>query len=809
MDEIVIPWEGWELAKEKEIGRGAFGNVYEIKRSTYGDVEHAAMKILRVPQNESDIDYLRLEGKDDESISQTYHGYVQDVIREYKLMRSLENNPNVVHVYDYKVREDNRSLVWTVYIRMELLTPIMKKRDSIQEERQILRLAKDICNALIACHKRNILHRDIKPENIFLDEEGNFKIGDFGISRVVEHTTHASVGVGTYDYMSPEVLLGQSYGTQADIYSLGMVLYWALNQNRHPFLPLPPVNITAEMKEEARRRKWRGEPVFPPANGCRDFQAVVMRACEFYPKNRYLTAESMLEALNKIVLPGPSVAETQTRSLPNEEILTWPGNRKPTGNQNADNPPNNGTPGQKPGGLTDIPLDDEPGSGTTIQDSPPPDSGPGKDRKGHWLDLRKIGYVLLMILFVMILLRLSFADKKEDRKLEAPTSPVAETVAETKAVPAAMPQPHETVTEPTKEETVTVESTEAEKVATEPTEEGYAPTATCMEEIGAQRVFVDAWRNGGIRVNVYDEKRISIDLTDEFFSKPESRDQDKSVLVRLYHSLARNNGYTISFRYENGALTGSAIYMEGGSTEYNYTPDSFTWDVDGDTAHMDLTATDGLPWDMFAVESIQVVYCMPDEAPKVETELTIQKTAAKVLFQHLEGPDEANGGEITEKAILVGLDAEGNPMWTHLSDVKFEIYQSARVESIGYINDRYYYTDDAALVILDAATGDVIKRVDDFGWSVTDGFVDYDGTVYFCCYNGPYFIEVDENGNIVHKIEDVGNLCDWACEIYRDGGSVFVVCELGPNPYRADDYIFEISLKDYTCTLTNPDEPIE
>ena len=52
-------------------------------------------------------------------------------------------------------------------------------------------------------------------------------------------------------------------------------------------------------------------------------------------------------------------------------------------------------------------------------------------------------------------------------------------------------------------------------------------------------------------------------------------------------------------------------------------------------------------------------------------------------------------------------------------------------------------------------------------------------------------------------------MCDWAYDVYKKGNYVYVVCEIGPDPYRAEDYIFEISMKDYSFTLINPDNQAE
>lgn len=303
MDNIQIPWKGWQLVGE--IGQGAYGNVYEIKRIGYGFEEHCAMKVMHIPQNAGDIDLMRIHGMNDDAIVQTCNGYVFDVVKEYELMLGLKNVPNIVHVYDYEVIRNNDELLWTLYIRMELLTPIARSLDCVKTEAQILKLAKDVCSALVACHKHNILHRDVKIQNILIDSDGDFRLGDFGVSRIMEQTTQATAGVGSVDYMAPEVALGtEMYGQQADIYSLGIVLYSLLNMGRMPFLPLPPQRYTAAQAEECRRRRWRGEAVPKPVNGCREFQMVVMKACEADTQKRFFTAQNMLDVLNQIIIPA-------------------------------------------------------------------------------------------------------------------------------------------------------------------------------------------------------------------------------------------------------------------------------------------------------------------------------------------------------------------------------------------------------------------------------------------------------------------------------------------------------------------------
>lgn len=95
----------------------------------------------------------------------------------------------------------------------------------------MIRLGKDICRALILCEERNIIHRDIKPDNIMISRFGDFKLGDFGVARV-QVTRRTRQRWERTAMQAPEVEHMQKYGKEADIYSLGITLYWLLNNRR-------------------------------------------------------------------------------------------------------------------------------------------------------------------------------------------------------------------------------------------------------------------------------------------------------------------------------------------------------------------------------------------------------------------------------------------------------------------------------------------------------------------------------------------------------------------------------------------------
>lgn len=293
-----LSWPGWNTGPC--IGKGGFGTVYEISREVFGDVERKALKVIRIPKDEGEVDFLRVGGLDNEGISNTFYNQVGDIIREYKIMSKMLDNPNIVHCDDFKYSRHADGIGWDIYIKMELLTPLMKALDKVKSEEQIIRMGIELCNGLAGCHAANIIHRDIKPQNIFMSPSGIFKLGDFGIARAMEHSTMATPGIGTLNYMAPEVAMGKSYGTSADIYSLGLVLYWMLNEYRGPFVPLPPAVPTYHDYEAARIRRNSGEALPPPKNGSAKLKAIVLKACAFDPNQRFFSASEMMKALRQM-----------------------------------------------------------------------------------------------------------------------------------------------------------------------------------------------------------------------------------------------------------------------------------------------------------------------------------------------------------------------------------------------------------------------------------------------------------------------------------------------------------------------------
>ena len=292
-----VQWPGWETVRL--IGRGSFATVYEIERDVFGHKEKAALKAITIPQNDNDIEELYDSGYDEASVTATFKSHMESIVNEYSIMREMTGSANVVSCDDFRIVPHDDNIGWDIFIKMELLTPLTKALGKQPDDEQAIQIAKDICNALILCKKYGIVHRDIKPQNIFISKNGDYKLGDFGIAKTIEKTS-GGTKIGTYKYMAPEVYNNQPYNHTADIYSLGLVLYWILNERRLPFMPLPPTPAVASQEEDARAKRFGGMPIPAPAHGSEKLKQIVLRACAFDPKDRYQSASEMLHDLNML-----------------------------------------------------------------------------------------------------------------------------------------------------------------------------------------------------------------------------------------------------------------------------------------------------------------------------------------------------------------------------------------------------------------------------------------------------------------------------------------------------------------------------
>lgn len=283
----------------KKLGSGAFGTVLEVERRDQTNMK-AAVKIISVPASSGEVESYREENYDldEQSISSYFFGFVEEFTKEIQLMSELRGHGNIVTIEDYDVKKHTDEIGWDIFIRMELLTPMNKfYRENPPKTRDVIRLGIDICKALEACQKYKITHRDIKPSNIFISKNGDYKLGDFGVSRTLEKTSSGLSKKGTYTYMAPEVFKGEAYGSNVDIYSLGIVMYKILNNNLEPFRK----DRTHSDEENALALRLKGEIIPNPANAEGRLAEIVLKACSFNPKERYESPVQMRTELEAIL----------------------------------------------------------------------------------------------------------------------------------------------------------------------------------------------------------------------------------------------------------------------------------------------------------------------------------------------------------------------------------------------------------------------------------------------------------------------------------------------------------------------------
>ena len=296
-ENICLPWRDWKIVKD--LGGGTYGRVYKIERTISGIQEKAALKIVSRPKNKDEIESYYNEGYSKADLIASYESEIQNYVQEYKLMKELQGESNIVSCDDFTLVPHEDGIGGDIFIRMELLTSLQQiLRERSLSEQEIIKLGKDISHALVLCESKNIIHRDIKPANIMVSQFGNYKLGDFGVSKIMDHETYATA-MGTPDYQAPEVVHMEKYGQTADIYSLGITLYWLLNNRRMPFIDANQ-QITLVVKNEAMDRRYRGEKLPAPKNGSAKLKKIVLKACEYQPENRYASAQEMYDALDAL-----------------------------------------------------------------------------------------------------------------------------------------------------------------------------------------------------------------------------------------------------------------------------------------------------------------------------------------------------------------------------------------------------------------------------------------------------------------------------------------------------------------------------
>ncbi|MDO4519642.1 MAG: serine/threonine-protein kinase [Eubacteriales bacterium] len=301
-ENAILPPEWGEWSIVKELGEGSFGKVYQIRKSDDNITTTSALKVLHIPVDETFERQILKSLKSEEHKSAYIKELVDRCADEIRVMYQLQGETNIVSIQDHLIKKDVEEEKYTIYIRMEYLMPLSEYlQEHSFEEEDVIQMGIDICRALERCERYKIIHRDIKPDNMFVSSSRSFKLGDFGIARKIKELYASYSTKGTVVYMAPEVYKGLKYGANADIYSLGLILYQYMNDDLEPFLSSEKQFIRMQDREEAFARRMSGEQIPMPAKASTALGHIILKACAYRPEQRYQSAQELRNALEQCI----------------------------------------------------------------------------------------------------------------------------------------------------------------------------------------------------------------------------------------------------------------------------------------------------------------------------------------------------------------------------------------------------------------------------------------------------------------------------------------------------------------------------
>lgn len=285
---------------DEKIGSGASGTVYKVSKSNVSGTYTRALKHMTIPTKNQYMDVRNSMGGDIVKTDNYFAEVLRRVTEEIQIISRLSEAgcKNIVRYFENDIVEHDEPKTYDIYILMEYLIPF---NDFVFENElkisDVIKLGKDILNALILCHSKNIIHRDIKDDNIFVDPDNSYKLGDFGVSKMLNDRSRAESMKGTPNYIAPEVYLGkEKYDNTVDLYSLGIVMYRLLNRMRFPFLPAFPESYDSNDEEIAFEKRMKGEIPELPFDAKNKLGEVVLKS--IMPRNdRFNSAEEFLREL--------------------------------------------------------------------------------------------------------------------------------------------------------------------------------------------------------------------------------------------------------------------------------------------------------------------------------------------------------------------------------------------------------------------------------------------------------------------------------------------------------------------------------
>ena len=271
-----------------ELGKGGMGKVYRAIDQKID--EEIAIKLIK-PEIAADKQTIERFGN------------------ELKMARKIAHR-NVCKMY-YLGEEKGAHYITMEYVPGEDLKSMIRMSGQLSTG-MTTKVAKQICDGLTEAHRLGVIHRDLKPNNIMIDKNGEARIMDFGIARLLKAKgiTGAGIMIGTPEYMSPEQVEGKEVDQRSDIYSLGVILYEMVT-GQVPFEGDTPFTIGMKHKGEIPEAPKHLNAQIPE-----DLNNLILKCLEKEKEQRYQSAGEVRSELEKIEQGLPTTAQIVTKKKP-------------------------------------------------------------------------------------------------------------------------------------------------------------------------------------------------------------------------------------------------------------------------------------------------------------------------------------------------------------------------------------------------------------------------------------------------------------------------------------------------------------
>jgi len=269
-----------------DLGQGGMGRVYKAFDKEVKEI--IAIKLLK-PEIASD--------------SKT----IERFRNELKLARRI-GHKNVCRMYDLH-KDGSTYFITMEFVSGEDLKSFIRRSKRLTTS-TIISIGRQSCDGLVEAHRLVVVHRDLKPQNIMIDKDGNARIMDFGIARVLQRKglTDEGVIIGTPEYMSPEQAEALEVDERSDIYSLGVILF-EMAAGQVPFTGETALSIAMKHKSEFPKNPKELNPQIPG-----DLCSIILKCLEKDRERRYQNASELRSALDRLAGPegNSGVADWKT-----------------------------------------------------------------------------------------------------------------------------------------------------------------------------------------------------------------------------------------------------------------------------------------------------------------------------------------------------------------------------------------------------------------------------------------------------------------------------------------------------------------